>query len=88
MESKSGTFTVVDYNEDTGRLIVDLDERSAQLLIEVGLSKLIGDYCEQIILEAKAESGSDETAEELKAMHQSTEQAAQDISYETKDLPL
>lgn len=56
MESKSGTFTVVDYDEDTGRLTVDLDERSSQLLIEVGLNKLIRDYCESI-LEAEEESG-------------------------------
>ena len=62
--NKSGTFTVVDYDEDTGRLVVDLDENSSQLLIEVGLNKLIGDYCEQVILEAEAEHGRSETPEE------------------------
>jgi hypothetical protein len=62
--NKSGTFTVVDYDEDTGRLTVDLDENSSQLLIEVGLNKLIGDYCEQVILEAEEESsGNKETKE-------------------------
>jgi hypothetical protein len=53
METKSGTFTVVDYDEDTGRLTVDLDEKSSQLLIEVGLNKLIGDYCEQLLKESE-----------------------------------
>jgi hypothetical protein len=47
--NKSGTITVVDYDEDTGRLTVDLDEDSSRLLIEVGLNKLIGDYCESIL---------------------------------------
>jgi hypothetical protein len=54
METKSGTLTVVDYDEETGRLTVDLDENSSQMLIEVGLNKLIGDYCEAV-LEAEAE---------------------------------
>ena len=64
METKSGTITVVDYNEDTGRLVVDLDENSSQLLIEVGLNKLIKDYCEQVILEAETEHGGSETSKE------------------------
>jgi hypothetical protein len=64
METKSGTLTVVEYDEETGRLVVDLDENSAKLLIEVGLNKLIGDYCEQVILEAEAEYGRGETPEE------------------------
>jgi hypothetical protein len=64
METKSGTITVVDYDEDTGRLTVDLDENSSQLLIQVGLNKLIGEYCEQVILEAEAEHGRGETPEE------------------------
>jgi hypothetical protein len=63
METKSGTLTVVDYNEETGRLVVDLDENSSQMLIEVGLNKLIGDYCEAV-LEAEAEHGRSETPEE------------------------
>ena len=63
METKSGTLTVVDYDEDTGRLVVDLDENSSQLLIEVGLNKLIGDYCEAV-LEAEEERSGSETPEE------------------------
>ena len=63
METKSGTLTVVDYNEETGRLVVDLDENSSQMLIEVGLNKLIGDYCEAV-LEAEEERSGSETPEE------------------------
>ena len=62
--NKSGILTVIDYDEDTGRLEVELDENSAKLLIEVGLNKMIGDYCEQVILDAEAERGTSETPEE------------------------
>ena len=60
---KIGSFEIVEYDEDSGHMIVDMDADTVQSLVNYGLNELLRKYCEQVILEAEAES--EETAKEL-----------------------
>jgi len=63
---KIGSFEIVEYDEDSGHMIVDMDADTVKSLVSYGLNQLLREYCEQVILEAEAESGTNETAEGLK----------------------
>jgi len=43
-----------------------MDADTVKSLVSYGLNQLLREYCEQVILEAEAESGTNETAEGLK----------------------
>jgi len=50
-------------------MIVDMDGDTVKSLVSYGLNRLLEEYCEQVILEAEAES--EESAEGLKDGDQS-----------------
>ena len=85
---KMGSFTIVEYDEETGHMIVDMDGDTVKSLVSYGLNQLLREYCEQVILEAEAKRGTNETAEELENDHQLKQQAAQGIQYGDEELPL
>ena len=60
---KSGTITVVNYDEETGVLSVDIDAEGVKMLTSYALNALLREHCESI-LEAEEESGSDQTTKE------------------------
>ena len=66
---KIGSFEIVEYDEDSGHMIVDMDGDTVKSLVSYGLNRLLEEYCEQVILEAEAES--EESAEGLKDGDQS-----------------
>ena len=59
---KMGSFEIVEYDEDSGHMIVDMDADTVKSLVSYGLNELLRKYCESI-LEAEAES--EESAKEL-----------------------
>ena len=81
-----GSFTIVEYDEESGHMIVDMDHDTVKSLVNYGLNELLRKYCEQVILEAEAESSGDETAEELEYGHQLKQEAAQAVQYGAEDL--
>lgn len=60
---KSGTLTVVDYNEETGVLSVDIDAEGVKMLTSYALNALLREYCEPI-LEAEEESSWNQATKE------------------------
>ena len=66
---KIGSFEIVEYDEETGHMVVDMDGDTVKSLVSYGLNRLLEEYCEQVILEAEAES--EESAEGLKDGDQS-----------------
>ena len=85
--TKIGSFEIVSYDEETGNMIVDMDNDTVKSLVSYGLNHLLRTYCEQVILEAEEESGRGETAEELEYSYQLKQQAAKSVRYD-EDLSL
>jgi len=83
---KIGSFEIVEYDEESGHMIVDMDGDTVKSLVSYGLNQLLREYCEQVILEAEAES--EETAQELEYGHQLKQEAAQAVFREDEDVPL
>ena len=74
---KIGSFEIVEYDEESGHMIVDMDGDTVKSLVSYGLNELLRKYCEQVILEAETEY--EETAEELEYGHQLKQEAAQAV---------
>jgi len=83
---KIGSFEIVEYDEDSGHMIVDMDADTVKSLVSYGLNQLLREYCEQVILDAETERGSDETAEELEYGSQREQQAAEGIQYNDENI--
>jgi len=81
---KIGSFEIVEYDEDSGHMIVDMDADTVKSLVRYGLNELLRNYCESI-LEAEAES--EETAQELEYGHQLKQEAAQAVFRKATDIP-
>jgi len=52
---KIGSFEIVEYDEDSGHMIVDMDADTVKALVSYGLNDLLRNYCESV-LETEAES--------------------------------
>jgi hypothetical protein len=58
-----GHITVVDYNEETGVLSVDIDAEGVKMLTAAALNTLLREYCEPILETEKESSRNQETKE-------------------------
>jgi len=83
-----GSFEIVEYDEETGHMVVDMDSDTVKSLVNYGLNQLLREHCEQVILEAEAERSTNETAQELAYGHQREQQAAEGIQYNDEDVSL
>jgi hypothetical protein len=59
----TGNITVVNYDEETGVLSVDIDAEGVKMLTSYALNALLREHCESI-LEAKEEHSRDQETEE------------------------
>jgi len=84
---KMGSFEIVEYDEETGHMVVDMDGDTVKSLVSYGLNRLLEEYCEQTILEAKAKPSGDKTAEELEYGHQLKQEAAQSGFRDVENIP-
>ena len=82
---KIGSFEIVEYDEDSGHMIVDMDADTVKSLVSYGLNELLRKYCESVL---EAETESEETAQELEYGHQLKQEAAQAVFREDEDIPL
>ena len=78
-----GSFTIVEYDEESGHMIVDMDHDTVKSLVNYGLNELLRKYCESVL---EAETESEETAKELEYGHQLKQEAAQAVQYGAEDL--
>ena len=82
---KMGSFEIVEYDEESGHMIVDMDGDTVKSLVSYGLNQLLRKYCESI-LEAEEKSSGDQTAEELEYGHQLKQEAAQGAFREDENI--
>jgi len=82
---KIGSFEIVEYDEESGHMIVDMDGDTVKSLVSYGLNQLLREYCESVL---EAETESEETAQELEYGHQLKQEAAQAVFREDEDIPL
>ena len=82
---KIGSFEIVEYDEESGHMIVDMDGDTVKSLVSYGLNQLLREYCESVL---EAETESEETAQELEYGHQLKQEAAQAVFREDEDIPV
>jgi hypothetical protein len=59
----TGNITVVNYDEETGVLSVDIDAEGVKMLTSYALNALLREYCEPILETEKESSRNQETKE-------------------------